>query len=55
MPKFLTYQRPAPIKKGNWNTAPDRKAPLPLKAPDATRPATQPALPPPLDQLLGKS
>jgi hypothetical protein len=55
MPKFLTYQRPTPVKKGNWNAAPDRKAPLPLRAPAADKPSLQPASLPPLAQLVGKS
>jgi hypothetical protein len=54
MPKFLTYQRPAPVDKGNWNATPGRKAQLPVRAPARDKPAPLPALPP-LDQLLGKS
>ena len=52
MPKFLTYQRPAPVTKQSWNHAPDRKAELPRKAPEKDKPVTAP-LPPP-DQLLRK-
>ena len=33
MPKFMTYQRPAPVTKQNWNHAPDRKVDMPPKAP----------------------
>jgi hypothetical protein len=54
MPKFLTYQRPAPVAKQNWNHAPDRKAQLPVKPSAKDKLASPPALPP-LDQLLGKS
>jgi hypothetical protein len=34
MPKFMTYQRPAPVSRQNWNLAPDRKAEKPRKAPE---------------------
>jgi|JI10StandDraft_1071094.scaffolds.fasta_scaffold32640_5 hypothetical protein len=53
MPKFMTYQRPAPISKQNWNAASDRKATAPRKAPEATRPAPAIVLPA-LGQLIRK-
>ena len=53
MPKFMTYQRPAPVSKQNWNHAPDRKAAIPKKAPESHDKPTALALPP-LDQLLRK-
>lgn len=52
MPKFMTYQRPAPVSKQNWNHAPDRKTAPGRKMPEP-KPASTPALPP-LDQLLKK-
>ena len=53
MPKFMTYQRPAPVTKQNWNHAPDRKADIPKKAPDPHKQVAAVILPP-LDQLLRK-
>lgn len=55
MPKFMTYQRPAPVSKQNWNHAPDRKADVPRKAPEPAKaePVTLPL--PALEQLLRKS
>ena len=53
MPKFMTYQRPAPVLKQNWNHAPDRKAEIPRKAPEQHKQSAPAALPP-LDQLLRK-
>ena len=52
MPKFMTYQRPAPVSKQSWNHAPDRKAELPRKAPEQQKPVPAPL--PPLEQLLRK-
>jgi hypothetical protein len=49
MPKFITYQRPAPVNKQNWNGAPKQQSPLPRKAPIEAKPAV--ALPG-LDTLL---
>jgi hypothetical protein len=54
MPKFMTYQRPAPVSKQNWNHAPDRKASVPLKVPQQEKGTTSAPLPP-LDQLLRKN
>lgn len=51
MPKFITYQRPAPVNKQNWNSTPKRQQPLPRKAPVETVPIV--ALPS-LDALLKK-
>jgi hypothetical protein len=53
MPKFMTYQRPAPVSKQSWNHAPDRKAEIPKKAPEQQKPQGAGALPA-LDQLLRK-
>ena len=53
MPKFITYQRPAPIAKQNWNHAPDRKANAPRKAPEPKPQATAITLPA-LEQLIRK-
>jgi hypothetical protein len=53
MPKFKTYQRPAPVSKQNWNRAPDRKADGPRKPPEQHEPGDTVKLPP-LDQLLRK-
>lgn len=52
MPKFLTYQRPAPISKQGWNHAPDRKAAVPRKAPEQQKPATPSIVLPTLDELI---
>ncbi len=52
MPKFMTYQRPTPVTKQNWNHAPDRKAPPPIKG-KGQNPAA-PASMPPLEQLIRK-
>ena len=52
MPKFLTYQRPAPVAKQNWNHAPDRRAKVPTKAPKESAPPTIVA--PALEQLIRK-
>ena len=50
MPKFITYQRPAPVNKQNWNGGP-KQPPLPRRAPATDKPA--PALPS-LETLLKK-
>jgi hypothetical protein len=55
MPKLITYRRPAPVSKQNWNHAPDHKAQLPVRSPTNDKPAPHPAALPPLRQLLGKS
>jgi len=52
MPKFMTYQRPAPVSKQSWNHAPDRKSDVPRKPPEQQKPVTTPL--PPLEQLLRK-
>ncbi len=53
MPKFLTYQRPAPVSRTNWNGTPaKRKAPL-RKTPDAPVPQAKIALPA-LDSIIRK-
>ena len=49
MPKFITYQRPAPVNKQQWNGAPKSKQ-LPRKGP-AQKPG--PVLPG-LEALLKK-
>ena len=55
MPKFLTYQRPAPVSKQNWNHAPARKPDVPRKVPEQPK-AEMPTLSlPELEQLLRKS
>ena len=53
MPKFLTYQRPAPVSKTNWNGAPKQQPALPRKESVQAKPPPQPTLPP-LDELLRK-
>jgi len=54
MPKFMTYQRPAPVSKQNWNHAPGRKATeIPRKAPGQQKPAATAAMPP-LEHILRK-
>ena len=53
MPKFMTYQRPAPVSKQSWNHAPGRKADLPRKAPEQQQKPVPTPLPP-LEQLLRK-
>lgn len=53
MPKFLSYQRPAPVNKGNWNGAPKLKASTPPKAQPAARPEV-PAVLPKLNEIVGK-
>lgn len=55
MPKFMTYQRPAPVAKQNWNHAPDRKATLPRKAPEEQKSATPAIVVPALEQLLRRN
>ena len=55
MPKFITYQRPAPVSKQNWNHAPGRKAEIPLKAPRQPKAETHTLTLPELEQLLRKS
>ena len=52
MPKFLTYQRPAPVNKQHWNGG-SKQQPLPRKTPAEPRLATPPALAG-LDQLPKK-
>ena len=58
MPKFITYKRPAPVSKQNWNHAPDHKANAPRRAPEMEKveqpelPALSPLM---LQQLLRKS
>ena len=54
MPKFMTYQRPAPVSKQSWNHAPDRKADVPRKPPEQHKLKGAVTLPP-LDQLLRKN
>jgi hypothetical protein len=55
MPKLITYQRPAPVSKQNWNHAPGRKADAPRKAPGTEKPETPMPSPLLLQQLLRKS
>ena len=55
MPKFITYKRPAPVSKQNWNHAPDRKADAPRKAPDTDKTETPVLSPLVIQQLLRKS
>lgn len=50
MPKFITYQRPTPINRQNWNGGPKQPT-LPRRRPSEAKPA--PALPSP-DVLLKK-
>jgi hypothetical protein len=52
MPKFMTYQRPAPVSKQNWNHAPDRKAGIPRKSPEQQKASTQAIALPALEQLI---
>lgn len=45
MPKFMTYQRPAPVNKANWTGKPGGN---PYPAPPAVRPALpKPGVTPP--------
>lgn len=54
MPKFLTYQRPMPISKQNWNHARDQKGRVPNRTLDQQR-AVMPAVSvPALEQLIRK-
>jgi hypothetical protein len=53
MPKFLTYQRPAPVKKDHWNGASQKPAPLPRKVPVQAKPTGQIELPS-LDKIIRK-
>jgi hypothetical protein len=55
MPKFITYQRPAPISKRNWNHAPNPKKDVPRKAPEQPRAATHTLSLPEFEQILRKS
>lgn len=55
MPKFMTYQRPTPVEKQNWSHAPDRKANVPRKAPEAQTSTSPSITVPVLDQLIHKS
>lgn len=50
MPKFITYQRPAPINKQNWNGT-SKQQPIPRRTPGEVKPA--PTVPS-LDALLKK-
>ena len=52
MPKFLSYQRPVPVNKGNWNGALKQKPPLPRKTPAAKPEA--PISVPKLEEIVGK-
>ena len=52
MPKLITYQRPAPVTKRDWNHAPDRKANLPRKAPEQPKAETPTLSLAALEQLL---
>jgi hypothetical protein len=54
MPKFMTYQRPTPVSKQNWNHAPDRKAGVPRKAPEHEKAVTSAIALPALEQLIRK-
>lgn len=54
MPKFMTYQRPAPVSKQNWNHAPDRKAGAPRKSPEQQKGAAPAVALPALEQLIRK-
>ena len=54
MPKFLTYQRPAPVAKQNWNHAPDRKANAPRRTPAPEKAAMPTIALPALEQLIRK-
>lgn len=54
MPKFITYQRPAPVTRQNWNHAPDRKADVPRKAPEQQKTETPTLSLAALEQLLRK-
>jgi hypothetical protein len=46
MPKFITYQRPAPVNKAGWGGGkPDRHPYQPLRRPPL--PPVQPGLPSP--------
>lgn len=53
MPKFLSYQRPTPVKKDNWNVVLNNKTPLLRRVATQAKPDDQVELPP-LDQLLRK-
>ena len=44
MPKFLSYQRPAPVKKTNWGGAPKTPFGAIRKAPSMPKPAQTPVL-----------
>ena len=50
MPKFITYQRPTPVSRQNWNGG-TKQQPLPRRKPSGAKPT--PALPSP-DVLLKK-
>ncbi len=50
MPKFISYQRPAPVNKQNWNGT-SKQQPAPRKAPVDLKSSP---VPPSLEQLLKK-
>lgn len=52
MPKFMTYQRPAPVNKQHWNGNPKQQQPLPRKS--AVDPKIVPPVLPGLEALLKK-
>jgi hypothetical protein len=55
MPKFMTYQRPTPVSRQNWNHAPGLKVEKPRKAPQRTKAETHTLTLPELERLLRKS
>lgn len=55
MPKFMTYQRPELGLEAELGHAPDRKANVPRKAPDAQTGTSPSITVPVLDQLIRKS
>lgn len=55
MPKFMTYQRPTPVSKQDWNHAPDRRANAPRKAPEQQNSPAPAIVLPALKQLIRKN
>jgi hypothetical protein len=50
MPKFMTYQRPAPVSRQNWNHAPGHKTETPRKPLEQPKAATHTLSLPKLEQ-----
>lgn len=54
MPKFMTYQRPAPINKQSWGGKPGHAYGPLRKAPEVKLPKALPSYQHQLEQALGK-